>query len=221
MAAFAGSVLLMGCAESVAGPEGEGTPDVVEVVCEADGSTTVLTPKVMVQRDGIHVHLVSHLDEPAEIIDLGNDVEPGETRWVSQAPPGMVETACNPFSQHGSSGAPPTTPVEILDPDGLYLDGELDCGFLGGSWSMVGDFAEAPREGVVVPLDQATAAIRGLEDADEVRYSGYPASGDRQVVVVRDGAIVASFEFVTFDGKEWVAAGATGCSGTGIEAGHG
>jgi hypothetical protein len=62
---------------------------------------------------------VSHLDEPAEIIDLGHDVEPGETEWVSHTPPGTVETACNPFSQHGSGEAPPTTPVEILDPDGL------------------------------------------------------------------------------------------------------
>ncbi len=53
----------------------------------------------------MHVHLVSHLDETAEIIDLGHDVEPGETRWVSQAPPGTVETACNPFSQHGSDEA--------------------------------------------------------------------------------------------------------------------
>ena len=84
-----------------------------------------------------------------------------------------------------------------------------------------GELEKAPREGVVAPLNQAKAAIRGLEDEDEVRYSGYPASGDRQVVVVRDGAIVASFEFVTFDGKEWFAAGATGCSGTGIEAGVG
>ena len=86
---------------------------------------------------------------------------------------------------------------------------------------MIGELEKAPREGVVAPLDRARAVIRGLEDADEVGYSGYPSSGDRQVVVVRDGAVVASFEFVTFDGDEWFAAGATGCSGTGIEAGVG
>jgi hypothetical protein len=82
---------------------------------------------------------------------------------------------------------------------------------------MIGDFAEALREGVVAPLDQAKAAIRGLEDADRVRYSGYPSSRDRQVVVIRDAAIVVSFEFVTFDGEEWVAASANACDGTEIK----
>ena len=75
---------------------------------------------------------------------------------------------------------------------------------------MTGDFAEAPHEGVVAPLDEARASIEGLEGSDEVRYAGYPSSGDRQVVVVRDGKVVASFALVTFDGEGWIAAGATG-----------
>jgi hypothetical protein len=222
------SITLIACADPPEpideGPQNgqpEAAPDVAEIVCESDGSTTVLTPQVLAQPDGVHVHILSHLDEPAEIIDLGHDVDPGETQWVSHAPPGTIETACNPFSHHDSGEAPPTTPVEILDPDGLYLDGELECGFLGTVWSMTGDFAEAPREGLVAPLDDARAAIGGLGNSDEVRYAGYPSSGDRQVVVVRDGSVVASFDLVTFDGERWIAAGATGCSGTGIEAGHG
>jgi hypothetical protein len=216
----AGLIVMAGCADAPTETTPD-TPTVAEVICESDGSTTVLTPEVVVQPDGIHVHLVSHLDEPAEIIGLGRDVEPGETEWVSHAPPGTVDTACNPFSQHDSGEAPPTTPVEILDPDGLYLDGELECGLLDTVWSMTGDFAEAPREGAVAPLDEARAAISGLDDSDEVRYDGYPSSGDRQVVVVRDGKVVASFDFVTFDGEGWIAAGASGCAGTGIQSGPG
>ena len=105
------SICLTGCAETADGLGGEGPATVAEVICEANGSTTVLTPEVVVQPDGVHVHLVSHLDEPAEMIDLGHDVEPGETRWVSHAPPGTIETACNPFSQHGSGEEPTTTPI--------------------------------------------------------------------------------------------------------------
>jgi hypothetical protein len=215
-AILAGSLLLTGCAETAVGPEGGGAASVAEIVCEADGSTTVLTPTVVVQPDGIHVRVVSHLDEPAEIIGLGHDVDPGETRWVSHAPPGTAETACNPFSQHGSGEVPTTKPIEIVDPDGLYLEGGLECGFLSSEWGMTGDFAEAPLEEGVVPLSEARASIDGVEPQDEVRYAGYPSSRDRNVVVVRDGDVIASFEFVTFDGEEWVAASASGCDGSGI-----
>lgn len=215
MAMLAGSVLLAGCAETAVGPGAERAM-VAEVVCEADGSTTVLTPSVVVQPDGIHVHLVSRLDEPAEIVGLGRDVEPGETQWVSHAPPGTVEIACNPFSEHGSGIEPTTTPIAILDPDGLYLEGELECGFLRSGWSQTSDFAEAPLEAGVVPLSEARASINGLESRDEIRYAGYPSSRDRNVVVVRDGDVIASFEFVTFDGEDWVAAGASGCDGSGV-----
>jgi hypothetical protein len=213
-AVLACSVLLVACAEA-AGPGGEGTPSVAEVVCEADGSTTVLTPEVLVQPDGIRVHLVSHLDEPAEIVGLGRDVEAGETRWVSHAPPGTVDAACNPFSEHGNGAEPTTTPIDIRDPDRLYLEGELECGFLNSEWIMTGDFAEAPLDGIV-PLSEARASIKGLEPQDEVRYAGYPSSRDRNVVVVRDGDVIASFEFTTFDGEEWVAASASGCDGSGV-----
>jgi hypothetical protein len=111
---------------------------------------------------------------------------------------------------------PATSPIEILDPDGLYLEGGLECGFLSSEWGMTGDFAEAPLEEGVVPLSEARASIDGLQLEDEVRYAGYPSSRDRNVVVVRDGDVIASFEFVTFDGEDWVAAGASGCDGSGV-----
>jgi len=210
------SVLFVACAETAIGPEGEGTPSVAEVVCEADGSTTVLTPEVLAQPDGVHVHVLSKLDEPASVGSVGFDVDPGERYWVSHAAPGGVDAACYAYSDHDSGEEPPAAPVEILDPAGLYLDGELECGFFGEMWSQTADFGEAPVEAGVVPLDKARANIGGLEADDDVRYSGYPSSEDRRVVVVRHGDVVASFAFVTFDGAEWVAEGASGCDGTGI-----
>ena len=191
------------------------TPGVAEVVCESDGSTTVLTPEVVVQPDGIHVHLVSHLDEPAEIIGLGHDVEPGETEWVSHTPPGTVETACNPFSQHGPNGEQPDIlPLEVLDPDGIFVKGEIQCS--GTSSAGIGDFAEAPLDVGPVPLGAARAAIRGLDDDDQVLHAGYPEQRDAAVIVRRHSQIVASFGFVTFDGQEWIVEGSQICTSSGL-----
>jgi hypothetical protein len=212
--AFVASLIVMAaCADTPTETKAD-TQGVAEIICEADGSTTILTPRVLVQPDGVHVHTVSHLDEPAEIIDLSHDVDPGETEWVSHTPPGTVETACNPFSQHDSGEAPPTVPVEILDPDGIYVTGEIQCS--GTSSAGIGDFAEAPLDVGPVPLGEARAAIRGLDDDDQLLHAGYPKQRDASVIVRRHGQIVASFGFVTFDGQEWVIEGSQICTSSGL-----
>ena len=210
------------CADPpAAGEEGplkaapEGVPDVAELVCEADGSTTVRTPKVVVQPDGIHVLVVSRLDEPASVGLLGRDVEPGRTEFVSVRPPGRVNAACYPFSQHDSGEEPPTSSIEILDPEEVYENGEIECE--GMSRIGVADFAELPRDDLgPVPLDIARAKIEGLEPSDEVSYAGYPDDEDRAVVVRRDGLIVARFDFVTMNGERWFAAGWEICDPSGL-----
>jgi hypothetical protein len=162
------------------------------------------------------VRIISHLDEPASVDGFGFDVEPGETERVSHTPPGTTDMACYPFSIHGSGEVPPTTPIEILDPEDLYLDGELNCGLFSAVWNMIGEAAETPLEEGVVPLSEARASITGLEAQDEVRFAGYPSSRDRNVLVVRDDNVIASFEFVTFDGENWVAMSGSGCEGSGV-----
>lgn len=212
--AFVASLIVTaGCADAPTGTKAD-TQDVAGIICEADGSTTILTPRVLVQPDGVHVHAVSRLDETAEIIDLGHDVQPGETEWVAQTPPGKVETACNPFSQHDSGEAPPTTPVEILDPDGIYVNGEIQCS--GTSGAIIGDFAEAPLDVGPVPLSEARKAIRGLDDDDQVLRAGYPEQRDAAIIVRRHSQIVASFGFVTFDGEDWVVEGSQICTSSGL-----
>jgi hypothetical protein len=190
-------------------------PDVAEIVCEADGSTTVQTPEVVVQPDGIHVSVISRLDEPAQLIGLGRDIEPGETDYVSTTPPGRVRVACYPFSEHDSGEEPPSRAMEVLDPGGTYVDGEVQCS--GMSFGSTSDFAELPIEAGPVPLDAARSAIKGLLPGDEVAHIGYPDQRDRGVAVRRDGQVVATFSFVTFDGEEWFVAGSEGCQSSGIE----
>jgi hypothetical protein len=187
----------------------EGVPDVAEIVCEADGSTTVRTPEVVVQPDGIHVHVVNRLDEPASVNGFGFDIDEGDTTHVTGRAPAVIQTACWPFSQHGGE-EPTTTPLEVLDPEGIYVDGEIEC--TGMASSMIADFFKEPLDAGPVPLDVAREEIRGLRPEDEVVHLGYPERRDRAVAVARDGAIVATFNFVTFDGEKWHVASNEICS---------
>jgi hypothetical protein len=174
----------------------------------------VRAPQVVLQPDGIHVHVVSRLDEPAQLIGLRRDVEPGETDYVSTSPPGRVGVSCYPYSQHESPEEPARMPLEVLDPEGIYVDGDIEC--TGTSWSSTADFAELPLEVGPVPLDVARATIEGLGPDDEVLYAGYPEHAQRAVIVRRGGAVVATFSFVTLDGDKWSVAGSQGCSSSGI-----
>jgi hypothetical protein len=216
--AFAVSLVLLAACADPPGPGDAppdevpaGVPDVAEVVCEADGSTTVRTPQVAVQPDGIHVRVVSRLDEPAEIVGLGRDVEPGVTEYVSVRAPGRIDTGCNPYSQHEPGGREPTTvPVDVLDPDGIYVDAEVQCS--GEASALIADFFKEPLDVGPVPVAVARDSIRGLRTDDEVLHTGYPEQRDRAVAVRRDGEIVATYNFVTFDGERWSVASNHICS---------
>ena len=217
---FAGSMMLMACADPP-GPRDpapasstDDVPLVAEIVCEADGSTTVSTPEVLVQPDGVHVRVLSRLDEPASVGAFRMDVEPGTTEFVSTVAPGEVDAGCYPFSEHDPGGSEPQrAPVEVLDPDGFFVDGEVACS---GS-SMVADFFKPPLDAGPVPLEVARESIRGLLPGDEVLHLGYPEQGGRQVAVRRDGTIVATFDFITFDGDEWHVASNSICSSSGLQ----
>ena len=218
------ALLLVACADPprASEPSGDGAaelPSVALIECLADGSTSVRTPRVLVQRDGVHVRVVSHLDEPASINGWGFDVDQGESRQISPAAPGTVETACWPFSQHDSGREPPTHPVQVLDPDGAYFDGEVQCSGQAMSW--VADYFTAPdRDAGRIPLEVARVSLRGLEADDEVRYAGYTSADNPPVVVVRDSAVVASIGFARFDG-DWSSPGGTICADSGIHIARG
>jgi hypothetical protein len=223
--AFAATLLLMAACADPPAPRETGqtneapleAPDVAEIVCEADGSTTVRTPEVVVQPDGIHVRVISRLDEPASVGELGRDVEPGETIFVSTRAPGRVDGACYPYSQHDSGQEPSSAWIEVLDPEDTFVNGEIECS--GVASDMIADFAELPLDAGPVPLDVARARITGLRPDDQVVHTGYPEQDEAGVAVRRDGAVVASFSFVTFDGEDWAIAGATICESSEISHG--
>lgn len=217
-------VPLVACADAPRDgqPSDDGTaelPSIAVIECLADGSTSVRTPQVLVQPDGVHIKVVSHLDEPASINGWGFDVEPGTTRHISGGAPGTIETACWPYGEHGSGVEPRTLPIEVLDPDGSYVDGQVACDGKAMGW--VADYFTSPdRDAGRVPLDIARASLRGLRADDEVGYAGYPAADDPGVVVVRDGVVVASVSFARFEG-EWSSPAGTICEDADIHLARG
>jgi len=211
---------LAGCAD--AAPADDASPSPVPALavieCGADGSTTIGTLQVLAQPDGVHVRVVSHLDEPASINGWGLDADPGASRWTFGYRPGVVQTACWPFSDHGKK-EPATQPIEIVDPSGLFVDGELDCeGMVSTSTA---DYASEPdADAPPIPLDEARSMLRGLLPGDEVRYAGYPEEPRPNVIVVRDGRVIASLGFARFDG-EWSSPGGSICVDDGIRLAEG
>ena len=187
-------------------------PDVAHITCRADGSTHLATPDVLAQRDGVHIVVRSQLDEPASINGLGFDVNPGRSTWVAgQA--GMLGVACWPFSEHGTR-PPPTSRLTVLDPQGWWVDGELQCTDHDDGAALdielVGS-AEGSDERSI-SLDEARALIPGLASDDELILPGWAGSSHDVVVVVREGRRIATVGFDFVDGA-WVQRGGEVCGG--------
>jgi hypothetical protein len=211
---FLATVVLVACAnQEPPTRDGSTAPARAEINCLADGSTDLSTSSVRAQPDGVHVLVRSQLDEPASVNGLGVDVSPGNRSDVLSIEPGTLDVACWPFSEHDSA-EPRTTPLEIVDPDDLYVDPELDCG--GGMVaSTISDFiAPGPKEGVI-PLEEARREIGGLSPDDQVIYGGYPEQRARPVLVVRDHAVIASISF-GLSGSDWVHMGSSVCDESGL-----
>lgn len=195
-------------------PTGSSATSTVRIVCEADGSTTLLTPEVQVRPDGFTLRVRSDLNEPASISGLGMDVDPGVTESVMKHPPGRLGVACWPYSEHESLQEPPTRTLTISDPEGLYVSAELECpAGDDGQWGEVLDYASPIRGSYASPIHAAAAHLdSGLRPSDELRKAGYPEQQSGPVIMVRDGDVVASVVVALANSGKWYVAGANGCS---------
>lgn len=213
------AVLLSSCADagtSITPFTGAWTPadgiaTSVELTCRADGSIGLSEEQVQARPDGVHLRVVNEYDEPVSI--GGFDADPGSSTWTVGAAPGPFTVSCWPFSDHGSDDEPEGITVEVLDPSGMYVDGEVRCA---KAMSMIADFAEAPTDDGPPPLDIARRTIEGLDDDDVLAVAGYPEEENASVIVVRDGEVIASFGFVRFEDRPWSIAGGTVCEGSGL-----
>lgn len=193
------------------GSPAAGVPTSLQLNCRSDGSIELSSERVQARPDGVHLTVVNGSGEPVSV--GGFDADPGTSTWTLTDGPGMMGLNCWPFSQHSSGQEPDEQQVEIVDPTGMFFDGQITCA---KAMSGHGDFGEAPQDEGPPPLDVARDIIVGLRPDDVVRLAGYPEQDNASVIVIRDGEVIASYGFVRFAGRSWSIAGGTVCSGAGL-----
>lgn len=195
--------------------DGPPAPTLMEVTCTEDGTTKVADSELTVQEGGLRVRMDNQTGESVSMTGLGWDFEKGISTEVLPVPPGPLEIACWPYSDQ-SGEEPSTIPVSILDPNGLWVDPEIEC-TVGPESNVIFDhfFASPGKKGD--PVDLARGDIRNLEDDDVVERAGYPAEERRvSVRVQRDGKTVALVSYDLAENGGYLLGGANFCDATGI-----
>jgi hypothetical protein len=192
--------------------------------CTAEG-TELDTPAVGVQPDGLHID-AENLAQATEVdvaIDggttvLGNPAFRGVQREIVifDVPPGPAEIACRRPEGGSVSGGPAEhpdlfVPIQILDPDGLYVSPDLSCASsdqkaLRGHIRVMTLFATGDESFV-------RRKVSGIRPHDVLEPTGYPAAtslwpGAIGWRVVREGEVVARINAPVLDGRA--------CRGSGI-----
>lgn len=176
-------------------PEGEAS-DVLRVRCDG-WKTTVLTPVVAAQEDGVHV-VVEPVGPPAQIQfrelgargGFGGSIEADGTSHPWPIAPGPTEVQCGP----DPSGFQAAETFEVVDPAGHYGGAELDCefdaqaevvGYDGGAAEWIDE--EAAIRGI----------LRGVRETDRVVPSQYGRDRLARWSIVRDDSVVGLVTFTS------------------------
>ncbi|MDQ4095952.1 MAG: hypothetical protein M3174_07100 [Actinomycetota bacterium] len=152
------------------------------------------------QRDGVHVTVHNRTGEGASINGFGIDVGSGTSDQVSRVAPGQIQVACWAYSDHGGK-RPQEHALEILDPEGVWVDPELDCppGNKNLIESAILDYVAGAESEFTDPVAAARDYFKNLEGDDIVELAGYPEADPPVVRVVRDGRVVATAGFLRAD----------------------
>lgn len=213
------------CAADHSGPSDPvPTPSVAEIVCERDGTTRVLTPKAQPQRDGVHLRVDNRTGREMELAVQGDTqshgaseyAPPGTTSLVTSIAPGKVRVWCADWND------PPEVPgpsddLTIVDPEGLWVSRELDCGPPTGDvgiMSVIHDhfFASPGERGD--PVELARSHFGWADPGDIVEPAGYPeADGGALIRVVRGGRVVAIASYDADGEGGWLLGYEEACSG--------
>jgi hypothetical protein len=177
------------------GREGAYAADHVEVTCNRDGTTTLLTSVVFTHPDGVHVHINN--ETGGYVSALGAE-GPGTTDSVVPTPPGISQVACWGAIQD-KGHVKDDKPLRIIDIAGYWVDPRVQC--TGMMSSGHPDYSVSSggvlRGNIADPVAYARARAR---PGDTVESAGYPAGRTPVVRVVRGRRTVKSIEFLPADG---------------------
>jgi hypothetical protein len=201
-----------GSGSTVAEPEPLAVPDAARVVCTADG-VRVETPSVAPRPDGVHVEIVNETDAERAVSLSGPDsgqgfgAPPGTSEQVVDVGPGALTVGCDDPATEPRPGEP----VEVVDPEGLWVSTQLPCA---DQFSQVLDYIQGAKGETSDPLEAARTAVEayGLEPDDVFEPAGYPEAEVPKVRLVRDGAPLAVVDMFDDGEGKWLVGTVTGCS---------
>ncbi len=168
------------------GPSGDAS-DELRIRCDVD-STTVVSPVVKAQADGVHVvvvprggsHQITFREQGGGRATFGGRIEADGHAHPWWIPPGRTHVVCG----SGFGGAPDAARFEVVDPDGHWAWGELLCdeasraeivGYDGGAAEWVDE--DAMIRGI----------LRGVRESDRIVPAHYGRDRLRRWAIVRDG----------------------------------
>jgi hypothetical protein len=190
-------------------------PSALRVDCTETG-TSVVTDSVATQPDGVHFLVRSVARGRAFQIDgVGGDNAfastelPPEETLVWAVPPGPIRIWCGPTDPAEADWVA----VQVIDPMSTYVPVELTCASAAHGSN---DYGAGARGEQGEPVAITRRHLRGLRPGDAVEHAGYPATAERKVRVVRDGAIAAVATYVPDGHGGWLIGSTDICAGTGI-----
>lgn len=190
-------------------------PSALLVECTETG-TSVATDSVAPLRDGVHFLVSSVAPGRAFQIDgvggdnaLASTELPPEETLVWAVPPGLIRIWCGPTDPTEADWVA----VRVVDPLSTYVPVHLTCASATHGST---DYGAGERGEHGEPVAIARRHLRGLRPGDSVEHAGYPATAERKVRVIREGAIVAVATYIPDGHGGWLIGSTDICAGTDI-----
>ncbi len=209
---FIAAAVVIGC--SGCGQEGVAVPQTAQIVCNEDGSTTLVTPVVRTQRDGVHFRVRNDADEHALISSLGEALPGSSNDFVSTVEPGKVDVTCFFHSLHQNRDEPARHPLIVRDTDSYWVGAECLWNSDKPRQSSIHDFGGGADGVLRGDADNPIEAVREVEQllpTDVVEVVGYAESSRPMVRLIRDEKIEKVFNVFTPDGGGWLVSGDIEC----------
>jgi hypothetical protein len=189
-------------------------PTVGRIVCDGT-ATTVETPEVAAQADGVHLTVENSGPEDLGIqfdeTGRGENADIGTSNLLVPIAPGEERVRC--FGPEDDTGAPGGwSTIAVTEPSGFYASTELECAS-GRMGSGISDYVP----GATGDADPAAAATDHFADqtgpGDEVVSAGYPEDPAERTFVLRsDGVAVASVSYRPDGQGGWLQGTASNCA---------
>jgi len=189
-------------------------PAIGTIVCDGT-TTTVETPEVAAQADGVHLRVenagAEDLGIQFETTGRGDNAALGTSNLLVPIAPGDERVRC--LSSGDDTGGPGGwQTITVTDPSGFYVSAELECA--GGQ---VGTGISDYVPGAKGDPDPAVAAADYFADqmgtGDEVVAAGYPEDpGSRTFVLRSDGVRIGSVSYEPDGQGGWLEGMTSSCA---------